>query len=47
MDFRAFTNTFNKHLPVSVQHMRLQERDFALQQLHLREKKGRLQLLTK
>ena len=47
MNFRTFTQTFNEYIPLSVQQIRLQERDFALQQLHIWEKKGRLQPLIK
>lgn len=42
MNFRQFTQTFSKKYPISVQQIRLREKNFALQQLYIREKKWRL-----
>ena len=39
MNIRDFTNQFGEQYPISVQQIRLQEPNFALQQLHTREKK--------
>jgi len=40
MDFRAFIEKFDERYPFSIKQIRLQEKDFFLQQLHTREKKG-------
>jgi len=47
MNFRTFTQTFNEYLPLSVLQIKLQQRDFDMQQLYLRERKGRLHSLIK
>jgi len=43
MDFRKFVEKFGEKYPISVRQMRLQDKEFFLQQLHTREKKGRIQ----
>ena len=42
MQFRIFEKTFSKHLPFSTDQIRLFDQNFALQQLYMREKKGRI-----
>gem|GEM_PF-5178481 len=39
MNIRQFEQQFGNKFPISVHQIRLQERDFALQQLHIREQK--------
>ncbi len=42
MDFRTFIEKFDERYPFNVKQVRLQEKGFFLQQLHNREKKGRI-----
>lgn len=47
MNFREFTQIFDKKLPISVQNIRMQQPSFALQQLHIWREKWRLKSIKR
>lgn len=47
MNFRTFEKLFDKKMPISTKQIKLVDPNFSLQQLYLREKKGRIQHISK